>query len=128
MDENYEKWLKELKVGDKVVVERSWQPEVLTITEVSEILPEGGIILKGFEDYGRVFTDGICEISHSPLSDVTNPVTSTIKMLIPTPERMEEISLRWWRTRLGAVNWFGVDDDTIRMVRETLKDVKWRRE
>lgn len=120
MGEQYEKWLKDLKVGDVVVVERSWQPDVLTVSRVLEVLPEGVHILEKFDAHDRVFYDGFCKF------DTTDPDTYTIKMLLPTPARLEDISLREWRTRLGAVDWFEVDDDMIRVMREALKDVKWQ--
>ena len=122
MDNHYEKWLNDLKVGDQVIIERSWQPEVPTVSKVLEVLPDGRHIVEQFEAHNRVFKDGLCKF------DTADPDAYTIKMLVPTPARLEDISLRWWRTRLRAVNWFSVDDDTIRMVRETLKDVKWRQE
>lgn len=122
MDKQYKKWLNALKVGDQVIIERSWHPEVLIVSKVLEILPEGRHIVEQFEAPNRVFKDGLCKFY------TADPDAYTIKMLVPTPARLEDISLRWWRTRLGAVNWFGVDDDTIRMVRETLKDVNWHRE
>jgi hypothetical protein len=122
MDKQYKKWLNALKVGDQVIIERSWHSEVLIVSKVLEILPEGRHIVEQFEAHNRVFKDGLCKFY------TADPDAYTIKMLVPTPARLEDISLRWWRTRLGAVNWFGVDDDTIRMVRETLKDVKLRRE
>jgi hypothetical protein len=121
MDEQYKKWLNDLKVGDTVVVERSWQPGVPTVSRVLEVLPEGVHILEKFDAHDRVFDGGLCKF------DTTDPDAYTIKMLVPTPARLEDISLRWWRTLLGAVDWFDVDDDMIRVMREALKEVKWQR-
>lgn len=106
-DENYDQWLKGLKVGDPVMIAEQYISSTITISEVVKITPKRHHRVSGFE---YIFIGGY----------VYNGNTS-YRMLPPTDEHIEVVNLIRIRTELKSTDWSAIDDDVVRKVRELIR-------
>jgi len=109
-DEGYDQWLKDLKIGDRVIVERSYIDISMSVSMVVRITPKGGIRIKGFES--RLFKDGEGNIRGD---------YALHRLLIPTEERIDEIRMLRIRDEIRSTNWHLIDDDVVKSIYELLK-------
>jgi hypothetical protein len=97
-DEHYKQWIKDLKVGDMVVVEERYISSTLSISEVVKITPKGSHRIKRHES--RLFKGGVVHSSGGYASYYLRE---------PTDELLNKINLINIRRKLKSTDWSKVD-------------------
>ncbi len=109
-DEGYDEWLKELKVGDVVIVERSWISEERSVARVVKITPKGFVRISRIERL--LFKNGFVHIRDESYS---------YRLLMPTRARIDEMRLLAIRYEIRSTNWHQIDDDVVKSIYKLLQ-------
>ena len=103
-DEHYKQWIKDLKVGDMVVVKEQYISSTLSISEVVKITPKGYHRIKGYTS--MLFKGGAVHTGDY----------ASYYLREPTDELLNRINLIDIRRKLKSTDWSKVDDEMVRDV------------
>ena len=108
--QHYEDWLKNLKVGDTVVVEGvDIASTSYYISKVVKVTPKGGIRIDGYRS--ALFRNGTAHIDSYHFYYLREP----------TDELLDKIKLINIRRRIKSIDWSKVDDDIVKDVWELVR-------
>lgn len=103
-DEHYKQWLKNLKVGDRVVVAERALGEKLRVSQVDKVTPKGSHRVNG---YTGLFKNGVI---------LSRGWSISYYLREPTNELLESIRMTTIRWKLKSVNWNEFDDMIVNSV------------
>jgi len=108
--QRFENWLKNLKVGDTVVMRAD---DVVStsyhVSEVVKVTPKGGIRIKGYKSI--LFRNGTAHWDSYHF----------YRLLEPTDELLDKIKLINIRRRIKSIDWSKIDDDVVKDVWELVR-------
>ena len=108
--QRFENWLKNLKVGDTVVVEGvDIASTSYYISKVVKVTPKGGIRIDGYRSV--LFRNGTAHIDSYHFYYLREP----------TDELLDKIKLINIRRRIKSIDWSKVDDDIVEGVWELVR-------